>query len=405
MIRVPKACRVFVLFLLAACWASPRDASAAVLRHAKNFVLAGTETIHDDLYAAGTVVDIQGTVDGDLVAAGQTILIGGEVTGDVIVGGRDVTISGKVGGSIRAVGSVITISGRVGHDVVAGCGTLVVGQDATIGRDVLAGSRDASFGGRITRDVRAGGKSATFSGTVGGMVYARSREIQLAEGAVLEQDLIYTSRTPVVKAEGAIVRGRVEQRVPDEHEGRKGPFTGSPVIGWLKGLIGLTVFGFLFFALFRNAGRRTLDALAQAPWPSAGVGFLIAFGLPFAAVFFFLFGIFFGGWWIGLGALVLYFFALALGYVVTATLVGRWLLARAGRGTAAFGWALVAGLAVLGLVTAIPFLGALIGSLAILFGLGALAIAWHRSRRNDADSTPAPAPAPVPRPPTIAPVI
>jgi cytoskeletal protein CcmA (bactofilin family) len=405
MIRVPKTCRVFVLFLLAACWASPRDASAAAFRHAKNFVLAGTETVHDDLYAAGTVVDIQGTVDGDLVAAGQTILIGGDVTGDVIAAARDVTISGKVGGTIRATGSVITISGAVGHDVVVGCGTLVVGQDATIGRDVLAGSKDASFGGRITRDVRAGAKSATFSGKVGGMVYAHAQEIQLAEGAVLEQDLIYTSKSPVVKAEGAIVRGRVEQRVPEEHEGRKGPFAGSPVIGWLKGLIGLTIFGFLFFALFSGAGRRTLDALARAPWPSLGVGTLIAFGVPFAAMFFFLFGIFFGGWWIGLGVLVLYFFALALGYVASATLVGRWLLARAGRGAAAFGWALTAGLAVVGLATAIPFLGRLIGSFAVLFGLGAMAIAWNRSRRSDADSTPAPAPSPVPKPPAIAPVI
>jgi cytoskeletal protein CcmA (bactofilin family) len=398
MIRIPeKAGCAFALFLLTACWGSPRDASAAALRHAKHFTLAGAETIHDDLYAAGSVVDIQGTVDGDLVVAGQTIMIGGDVTGDVIAAGRDVTISGKVGGTIRAAGSVVTISGTVGHDLVAGCGTLVVGPQATVGRDVLAGSKDASFGGRIMRDVRAIAKSATFSGTVRGSVYARAQELQLTDGAVLEQDLIYTSRHSVERAQSAIVRGRVEQRVPQEREGGKGPFRGSPVIGWLRGLVGLSIFGLLFFALFGGAERQTLAALSQAPWPSLGLGLLIACGVPFAAMFLFLFGLFFGGWWIALGALVLYFFALALGYVVTATLTGRWLLARVSNHAAAFGWALVVGLVALGLVTAIPILGGMIGSLAILFGLGALALAWYRSRRLGAASTPAPAPGPRPQ--------
>ena len=399
MIRIPKkACCALVLFLMAACWASPRAASAAALRHAKHFILARAETIHDDLYAAGSVVDIQGTVDGDLVVGGQTIMIGGDVLGDVIVAGRDVTIFGKVGGTIRVAGSAVTIDGTVGHDILAACGTLVVGPHATVGRDVLSGSGVATFGGRIRRDVRAAAKSATFSGTVGGDVYTNSKDLQLTDGAVLEQNLTYTSRHSLAKSPGAIVRGRVEQRVPPGREGGRRMFTGSPVIGWLRGLVGLSIFGLLFFALFSGAGQRTLDSLGQAPWPSLGLGILIACGVPFAAVFFFLIGIFFGGWWIALGALVLYFFALALGYVVTATLIGRWILARASNHAAAFGWALVVGLIALGLATAIPFLGGIICSFAVLFGLGALALTWYRSRRAGAASAPAQAPAPAPRP-------
>src|SRR3989442_4064947 len=127
MIRIPeKAACAFALFLLAACWGSPRDASAAALRHAKHFTLAGAETIHDDLYAAGSVVDIQGKVDGDLVVAGQTIMIGGDVVGDVIAAGGDAAILGKVGGTNPVARDAGTIDGTVGHDTVAPCGTLLL---------------------------------------------------------------------------------------------------------------------------------------------------------------------------------------------------------------------------------------------------------------------------------------
>jgi cytoskeletal protein CcmA (bactofilin family) len=355
------------------------DASAAALRHAKNFVLPRAETVHDDLYAAGTVIDIQGTVDGDLIVVGQTVTIGGNVTGDVIAAARDVTISGNVGGTVRAAGNAVTIDGTVEHDILSGSRTLVVGPNASVGRDVLAGAASTSLGGRIGRDVRTGSESATFSGSVGGTVYVRAKEIGLNDGAVLEKDLFYTSENEIVKSSGAVVRGRVERRVAEEH-GRKGGF-GGPVIGWLRGLVGLLILGTLFF-LLTGAGKSSLEALGHGPWASLGIGALLAFGVPCAALFLFVMGLVFGGWWIALGALVLYFFALALGYVVTATHLGRWILSKLGNAGAGIVWALLLGLAVLGLVTAVPFLGGLVALFAVCLGLGAIAIAWYRSRRG-----------------------
>jgi hypothetical protein len=369
------------LLALALGGASPRDASAAVFRHSKNFVLPGAETIHDDLYVAGTSVDIQGTVDGDLIVGGQTITIGGTVTGDVIAAGRDLTISGSVGGTVRAAGNAVTVDGTVGHDVLVGCGTMVIGPHATIGRDVLGGAGTSSFGGRIARDVRVGSGSASFSGFVGGVVYARAKELRLNDGAVLEQDLFYTSRNELAKSSGAVVKGRVERHLPTHELEHRRRFGGG-VIGWFQGLVGFAILGALFYLVFANASPRTLEALGKAPWASLGLGLLLAFGFPCAAAFLFILGLIFGGWWIALGGIALYFFALALGYVVSATYVGRWLLGRAGRGGAAFGWALLAGLVALGLVTAIPFLGHLLGFTATLFGLGALAMAWYQARRG-----------------------
>src|SRR5207249_1461512 len=222
----------------------PTDALPAALQHAKNYVLPAAETIHDDLYVGGSVVDIQGTVDGDLVVFGQTITVGGAVTGDVIAAGRDITISGSVGGTIRAAGSTVTIEGTVGHDVVAGCGTMVIGPHASVGRDVLGGSVIASFGGRISRDMRAGAGSATFSGSVGGNVEVASKEVRLTVGAVLERDLIYPSRQALEKSPRATVRGRIEQRMPRHAEERRGPFAHVGFVsGWVRGLVGFLCLG------------------------------------------------------------------------------------------------------------------------------------------------------------------
>ncbi len=377
----------WVLILLAAVGFFPgARVSAAVLQHARNYILPGSEVIHDDLYVGGTVVDVQGTIEGDLVVFGQTITIGGIVTGDVIAAGRDVTVSGSIGGTLRAAGSSLTVDGTVGHDVVAGCGTFVIGSHANIGRDVLSGSGTASISGRVARDVRVAGGSATLSGWIGGTAHARSRELRLADGALVEHDLVYTSRREVAKAPGATVRGRIERRAPREG-GSRGPFGGSPVIHWIRGLIGLLILGFLYFLIFIDAGRRTLATLESAPWLSLGWGALLFFAVPIAAVFFFLFGLFLGGWWLAAIALVLYVLALSLGYVVSATLLGRWILRAAFGREVRFAWAIVTGLVILGFATVLPFLGKLVGLFAILFGFGALLLAWARARRPGAGAS------------------
>src|SRR2546428_4821458 len=58
-----------------------------------------SETLRDDLYAAGetVLVTAAGTVDGDVAAAGQSIAIGGKGTG----GGPGAREGGRSGGDFR----------------------------------------------------------------------------------------------------------------------------------------------------------------------------------------------------------------------------------------------------------------------------------------------------------------
>jgi hypothetical protein len=306
------------------------------------------------------------------------------VTGDVLAAAREIIISGHVGGTVRVTGSNVTVSGAVAHDLLAGCGNLVVGTQATIGRDVLAGAGSSSFSGRIDRDVRVGSGTATFSGSVGGTVYARAKEVHLTESADLERDLFYTSKNEVTRAAGAKVAGQVQRKVPKESE--RGNQFGRGAVGWVRGLIGFLIFGVLLHLLFASAGARATETLRRSPLASLGLGLLISCGVPCAAAALFVVGVLVGGWWIALGALAVYVLLLAAGYVMAANAVGTLVLARGGK-SPAFGLSLLTGLVILGIVALIPFLGWLLGWGAALLGVGALAIAWYGSRPKAVPAT------------------
>ena len=208
---------------------------------------------------------------------------------------------------------------------------------------------------------------------------------------MVEHDLLYTSRNAVQKAPGATVRGRIEQRVPPP-EHRHGPL--HSVLGWIRKMVGLAILGALFYLMFSRLGPRSVETLGKAPLQSLGIGIVLALVIPAAAASLFILGLMIGGWWIAIGLMVVYLFEVAVGYVIAATSVGRWILARAGSGGARIGWAMLLGILVLGLLGAIPILGKLVCFTAALCGLGAAGMAWFRTRRGVVSATAPSAPVP-----------
>ena len=151
------------------------------------------------------------------------------------------------------------------------------------------------------------------------------------------------------------------------------------VIGWERSLVGLLAIGLLLVLPFPGFSRRVLDALGGSPAPSLAIGALLFIAVPFVALTVGLLGLLIGGWWLGMTLLVLFCSSLALGVAVTGAYLGHRILARPGRDVRLV-WALFAGLAILTMLTQVPFLGLFIGVIAAIFGLGALAIAARRSR-------------------------
>ena len=352
---------------------------AAEFRGAGKITIPAGDTLRDDLYVCGGKVDIDGVVLGDLVACGGNINVNGSVGGSVLSGGGSTAISGSVGRTVRCAGGEIRITGSVGGDAVAGCGRFVLARGAHVGRDLLVGGGDVDVDGEVERNVFAGGGAFSVSGRVGGDVQARAERTRLADDARVAGDFEYTSDRSLVRAPGAVVGGKIEHRVPSGRPrlgviGRMMMF----FIRWERLLVGLLAIGLLLVLPFPAFTRRVLDALGGSPGASVGVGFLLVLGIPFVAITVGVLGLLVGGWWLGMGTMVLFCMSLALGVAVSGAYLGHRILERPGH-TVQLWWALLAGLAVLTLFARVPVIGAFIAAIAAVFGLGALAIAARRA--------------------------
>lgn len=375
--------------------AMPVSAMAMTVRQGESVGVAKGETLADDLYAFGNTVTIDGTVDGDVVAFAQVVVVNGHVSGSVISAAQTVRIDGTVGGSVRAGGSTVDVGGTVDGDVLAGANQVTVSGE--VKRDVAAGAQTVSITDMVGRNLMAGSESLTIAGKVGGNVSAQSNTVTVAKDGSVAGDLEYWSD------EDASVQGSVAGKT-SRHEPQKkaqGP-TGAAgmastvldaVVGWVKSLLGFLLLGLLMvYALRRPTERGSLVVLERA-WPSFGVGALVFFSAPMAFIFVFVVGLFFGAWWLAFVLMAAYWLLLLAGVIVGGLAVGRAILRRfVAGGEPSLTISLLAGLTLVWLVGAIPFLGAVVGWVVMVLGTGALVLLWMGKGDAPAAAVPAPEP-------------
>src|SRR2546421_1391662 len=357
--------------------AIPVAVLAADLRQGSDVTVGSGETITDDLYAAGGTITINGNVNGNVIVTGGTISIAGNVSRDVMVAGGSVTLSGHVGGSIRAALGMLTLTGPVAGDVVVAGGTVDVGSGGTIGRDLVLAGGNATIAAPVARNVLMSAGTLNLRNHVAGNVTGRVDHLRL-DGAPIRGNLDYTSDNQVALVNGARVNGTTTQHRPPPNHGANAFF------GWLRALIGILALGLIFLFLLPRLSGRSIDTLRAEPWASLGIGAAIVVATPIVAIIVLILGILIGGWWIGALMIPLWILVCAVGYVVSAFLVGRLLFAQVGWGRYHDAIALAAGLLLLAIATAIPLLGWLVGLAAVLLGVGALAVAtahWTRPAR------------------------
>ncbi len=364
-----------VAALLWATAAAP--AFAAEIRQGDSVVVGANETIDDDLYAFGSTVTILGTVNGDVFTAGSNITMNGTVNGDVFSAGGTTTIGGQVRQSVRAAGGTVMLTGAIGQDALVAAGTTSIGGTARVGRDLLAATGTASVTGPVTRNVLVSGGDVSLAAPVGGSVKAETETLRLNNGAQVAGSLTYTSPRQAEIASGALVAGTTQRFEPRVRQQPLGPFTGPSigVIDWIRGLVGLAALGLAIVFLFPRFAQRELEVARRSPWASLGLGFALLVGIPIFAVLVLIVGAVVGGWWIGLFVLALYAVALVAGYILSALFVGRTAIAVLRIAEQHMAWYTLEGLVLLGLVSLVPFVGGLIGVVAVVFGLGALTLA------------------------------
>ena len=362
--------------------AFPLPAAAADIRQGTDIVIAANETVDDDLYAFANSIAINGTVNGDVVAAGQTLSVDGTVNGDVIFAGSSISVRGQVTGSVRAAGATIFIDGKVGGDVFAASNEISVSANGSVGRDAIVAGNNVTLGGDVKRNVQAGSRNLTIDGHVGGNVSMQGDTLRLSGRAAIDGSLTYTSANDAQLAPGAVVRGPTQRRAPEQGAvpTAQGPL--AIAIDWARGLVGLLLLGLFIVLIFPHFSRRAGEAFVRSPLVSLGLGLLLLILVPIFAVLIFALGAVVGGWWLGLVVLAFYFTAIAVSIPVAALGIGGSIL-RITQRPVHLVIALVVGLIVLLLVGLVPYLGPIVIFLAVLFGIGATAMAIPAGRHAE----------------------
>lgn len=366
---------------LAAVFACAAAPAWAIDARSGDAVVVSGEAIDDDLYLSGSSVRVDGLVNGNVFAAGQSVSIEGTVTGSVFAAAQNVLIGGHVGGSVVAVGQSVHSNASVGRDLVAAGSQVTVAEEGSVANDLAMAGAQALVAGPVGRNVWASGSGVSLDAAVGGDLNAQAEQLSLGRGAVVEGDMTYTSARDAALAPGASVKGRTVHRLPEKEEGTDKRATGllgafiARAIAWIRGVIGLSIFGLLVILPFQDFGRRAKATMGAKPLPSIGLGLAFAFVAPVVALMVFLFGLFAGGAWIGLFGLALYAMAIAVGYEVGALWVGSFVLGRVlAKPDIHPGWGVLAGVLIISILAIVPFLGGLITFVAMLFGLGALVL-------------------------------
>jgi cytoskeletal protein CcmA (bactofilin family) len=361
--------------------AVPAPALAAEVRTGEAVQVSGDETINDDVYLFGNNVVVQGTVNGDVIAAGSTVTVTGHVTGDVMTAGNTVLVSGPVDGSVRAAGSTLTVFGPVRDDLLAAGSNITLNTPGAVARDVLAAGAVINLQAPVGGDVKASGGTLTIDSTVGGSVTAEVSDLVLGSGAQVAGPVAYVSANDARVASAARTTGAVQRTPPATAPASPLSSSAFDVLAFARGFVGLAALGAILVLIFPSAAGAAAGTVERRWLASLGLGFALVAGVPLLALMVFGVGLVVGGWWIGLMLLALYSMLLVVGYLASAEGLGVFIAHLAGRRVHP-AWSLLIGLLPIGLLTAIPWVGGFVGLMAVLLGVGALALSgWAAYRR------------------------
>ncbi|MDH3308547.1 MAG: hypothetical protein OEO77_13650 [Acidimicrobiia bacterium] len=364
--RLPVAVMVgllLVLALLAPVAAQTTDVGKAggKFRTGDSVEIAAGETFGENLYAFAGTIEVNGTLDGDLVASAGSISIDGTVTGDVTVAGGQLTVSGEVGGDIRFAGGQLQVDGLVEGDVAVVGGS--VDLDGDVGSDVLFGAGQVNIKGDVAGQIYGGAGNYERTGTVVG-----------PEDVTVDVD--------------------------------EEPTATDRVVGGLYRFIALFLVGALVLLVARRPLETVLTRARQRPGASllsglvalAAVVALLVVSIVLGIIWSIVFGLsglglLVGTYWFAffvlwvLVALALFLLVVYAAPIVTAITGSRLILAGQDSVWLQLG-ALALGLVVYLVVTAIPFVGWLIGVVAVLLAAGAIVLAMRNFRAPLAEPVP-----------------
>jgi len=370
--RTAQSLQVLAALLVSVASASLVPFSAAVAAGASDRFVAGagvTERtpVDGDLFAAGGSIDVQAPVAGDAVVAGGTVNLDAHVGQSVYAAGGRLSLSGQVARNARLAGGEVQLepTGHIG-------GNLTV----TAGRIELRGTTDGSLG--------AAGSSVLIDGRIGGDAEVAAGSIELGPHARIDGSLRYRSSGPLQRDPAAQVSGSVEPlgpQLPKDAARRSTHWIG--IVFATLWTIGLTLLAAIAVAMLPRASASVSGSLRRRPGSALLLGFAVLICTPIVVVMSFITVI---GIPLGLLLLLVYLMLLPLAWVASAIGIGDWFVSQLSSDPARVVTRRVVAAALsvvlLAFLSRVPWIGGWIAFVALMAGIGALALQVQRLRAS-----------------------
>jgi hypothetical protein len=319
-----KLSNIIILMLAFALFSS----GAQALRTFSDDVVTIDTPIEDDVFAAGSMVNINAPVDSATIAGG-TLNVNAPVKGDVFAAGGQVYVNSDVGGKVVAMGGNVNQGGDVGTNLVAAGGQVNILPSAAVAKDALIAGGSVVNAGVINGTLTVSADNFQNTGTAGSV------------------DFYQTER-------------------PREEE-RRGAWAGIGLFGLLMALghliLGLILLRYLPSLFFAVDGE-----IRRSPVVTTVLGLVLMIAAFIAII---IVAITIVGIPIALIALFLLIVALMLTGIFVSFSLGRWIGSRLNLkyGDMAL---FVIGFVVLNILFLIPYVGGLIGLISVSLGFGAI---------------------------------
>ncbi len=350
--------------------ALPTAATASETRKGPSVGVSSEETIKGDIFLFGDRVKVDGTVQGDVFLFGHDATVNGHVQGDVFGFAQTLQVDGQVDGNIRAFTNTLTIRGTVAKNVLTFDERVNLESAGKIGGSLTVFVEYLNLEGSLGRDLLVFGKQVTISGKVGGGIREKGAGLTITASGEVGGPIHYEGDTPAEVSSKAKLASPVEfKHLEHKRDYREGRYYVWQVI-WAAAFV---LFGLVLFALMPKFAEDAVKS-AEQYGAAAGLGVLVMFGVPIAAIIACITVV---GLFIGISTLFIWYASLYFAQIIVGAVVGQWLMGRTSELWPLIG-RMAVGVVIVRLGTTIPHIGGWVKLAAILWGVGALSLALYR---------------------------
>ena len=245
---------------------SANNVSAEIItKQEGNIIIEKTEIINDDLFIGAQMVNIDGVVNGDVFVGAQTVTITGTINGNLHVGTNTLNLNGVVTGNIYVGGQNISVNNSTINGSLLSGGATVNVENSIIDGSILAGAGVLNINSQVGRSVYAGTGSLT-----------------IGDNTNIGKDLYYTADKQgknVNISKNAIISGttyksevKTTPKFDSKNMNKLTPvFHGVKLFSSILSFISALIIGFLYFKFFNKHFTQTVKILSKSFWKSFGI--------------------------------------------------------------------------------------------------------------------------------------